>query len=455
MELPEWQFHYTIMQGKKKMNKPNILLILTDQQSANMMSCTGNRYLKTPYMDQLASDGIRFERAYCASPECLPSRTSMITGHYPGEFNIITNDSSSKAIIPDSVFTKGLGFLLKNTGYEAVYAGQQHFPFPAEKLGFDVLTKNERDELPHVCSDYINARRSKPFFMVSSFINPHDICYMAIYDFMPEEVRQKFGFNNNIAIGNVRNAMKIPEGITEDEFYDSLCPPLPDNFEAQENEPEAIAIHHNEANRYFKREARIHYTEKNWKLHRYAYCRLTELVDSQIGFLINALKESGQYDNTIIIFTADHGDLDSAHRLEHKELLYEESCRIPLIISPSKIPGRIESDHLVSNGLDTIKTILDYAEIDELNELKGQSLKPLAENLPEPKPRTFLKVECKMGKAVISKNYKYAVYNAGKNNRQLYDRQNDPGEMRNSINDADKQQILKDHIEAYERLTKQ
>jgi len=427
------------------MNKPNIFFILTDQQSANMMSCTGNKYLKTPYMDEIANRGIRFERAYCANSECLPSRFSMITGRYPGECNIGSNHLGD-VNIPAEVFEKGLGFLLKKTGYETVYAGQQHFPFEAEKIGFDVLTKDARDLLPGICVDFIKTKRDKPFFLTASFINPHDICQMAIQDFIPIDERKKHGLHNELAAANIKNALKILDEISEDEFYDKLCPPLPDNFERQENEPEAIALQHEQPGRYFKREARKHYSERDWRRHRYVYCRLTELVDAQIGILINALKESGQYDNTVIILSTDHGDIDSAHRLEHKEILYEECCRIPLVISPSAVPGMVDSENLISNGLDIIQTVLDYAGIPgELSHLKGKSLKPLADNRAGFVPRKYLRVESRMGIAVVSQNYKYAEYNTGKNAEQFYDRINDPGETRNALNDPDKLKIIEEH----------
>jgi len=249
--------------------------------------------------------------------------------------------------------------------------------------------------------------------------------------------------------------LSILDKVSEDEFYEKLCPPLPPNYEIQENEPEAIALQHEQPGRYFKREARKHYTDRDWRRHRYVYCRLTELVDALIGKLINALKESGQYENTVIIFSTDHGDLDSSHRLEHKEILSEECCRVPLIVTPVAVPGSIDTGHLVSTGLDIIKTILDYAGIsetrfkDELSHLRGKSLKPLVENKDNYVSRDYLKIESRMGKSIVSRNYKYAVYNAGKNNEQLYDRINDPGEMRNAINDADKQQVLREHRNAF------
>ena len=85
------------------MKKPNILFVFTDQQSANMMSCTGNRFLKTPNMDRLAAAGLRFERAYCTNPVCLPSRFSLMTGLYPGEINMYHNDGNQISL-NDEIF---------------------------------------------------------------------------------------------------------------------------------------------------------------------------------------------------------------------------------------------------------------------------------------------------------------------------------------------------------------
>jgi len=427
------------------MTRPNILFIFTDQQAANMMSCTGNNYLKTPHMDKLAAAGIRFERAYCANPLCSPSRCSLLTGRYPSKLNVYGNDLT-KAVVGQEIFENGLGYLFKKNGYNAVYAGKQHVPFSVEKIGFDIISKNQRDEIADTCADYVKKNNQKPFLMIASFINPHDICFMSIDRFAAaDDPLRNFGRG---AIDKVRTILREADEVSASGPPDQTLPPLPVNFELQENEPEAISIYQNQGKHSFMGEARKKYTEPDWRKHRYLYSRLTETADTQMGRIIDALEESGQMENTVIIFSSDHGEIDGAHKLEHKDLFYEECCRVPLIISPAAVPGMIDNEHIISNGLDIIKTIIDYAGIEQPSFLTGKSLKSLAENKNNYQPRTYLKIESQLGKAVVSKNYKYAVYNEGKNNEQLYDRINDPGEMRNAVNDADKQLILEKHRKA-------
>ncbi len=291
--------------------KPNILLILTDQQSAEMMSCAGNPYLNTPAMDSLASSGVRFEKTYCTNPVCVPSRFSLMTGRMPSEIALRSNEDSHIQCIPEDIKEKGLGYLARKAGYDPAYGGKVHLPkMSAEDIGFNNITDDERKELAQVCADFIKEKREKPFFLVASFINPHDICYMAIRDENPNAEFFKYVVKELEALDE---ALKLPENMSEEEFFNKYCPPLPDNFEPQEDEPEAVDYLLNQ--RTFKKKAREEYSEKRWRLHRWAYCRLTEMVDTQIGQVLDAVKASGKDEETVIIFTSDHGDMDSAHRL--------------------------------------------------------------------------------------------------------------------------------------------
>ena len=149
---------------------PNILFIMTDQQSAAMMSCAGNEYVNTPAMARLAQTGMRFERAYCTNPICVPSRFSLMTGLMPNVINLRNNDCSEITSV-DHITAQGIGHLFKTAGYEAVYGGKEHLPgMNSANLGFDYISSDGRDKLAEVCAGYIREYdRDKPFFMVSSF----------------------------------------------------------------------------------------------------------------------------------------------------------------------------------------------------------------------------------------------------------------------------------------------
>jgi len=423
--------------------RPNLVFVFTDQQSAHMMSCTGNPWLKTPAMDRLAASGVRFDRAYCSDPVCVPSRFSLMTGRMPSEIALRSNDASHIEAVPDHIKETGLGWLFRRAGYEPMYGGKVHLPkLTPEDIGFDVLTGDQRDGLADACVEYLGQDHEKPFLLVASFINPHDICYMAIRDSMEDEKEKRLVSRGRIELERLDQALQLPEGVSEAEFFDKHCPTLPPNYEPQEDEPEAIRWLLSE--RPFKQKARERWPDERWRMHRWAYCRLTEMVDAQIGRVLDAIDERSDVENTVVIFSSDHGDLDSAHRMEHKTAFYEEPCRIPLIVSQpgTTAGGLVNNTHLVSNGLDLVPTLCDYAGIEVPTDLKGLSFRPLAEDRGRPDWRTRLPIESQLGQAVVTDRYKYILYDEGEGREQLMDLQEDPFETRNAARDPDKQQVL-------------
>lgn len=427
----------------KSSSRPNILFIFTDQQNATMINCAGNAYLKTPAMDSLAETGVRFDRAYCTNPVCLPSRFSLMTGRMPSEINVRSNNAAHVTAIPDNIARTGLGWLFRQAGYDTAYGGKIHLPkMRPPDIGFDYITDDERDGLAQTCADYIKQPRSQPFLLVASFINPHDICYLSIRDLSPNNPLLK---NAQVELATLDRALALPENVRVEDFFSRVCPPLPPNFEPQQSEPEAIRMIL--AQRPFKKRARDQWTEKQWRMHRWAYVRLTEMVDKQIGLVLHALRASGQEENTLVIFTSDHGDTDSAHRMEHKTTLYEEACRVPMIMSQPGVtpPGEVNHTHLVSNGLDLVPTLCDYAGIQIPNGLSGLSLRPLTEGRQPDSWRTSLHLESEFGRMIVTTRYKYMLYDQGADREQLIDLQSDPGEMRNASRDAENKAALLEH----------
>ena len=426
----------------------NVLFIFTDQQSATMMSCAGNGFVKTPAMDRLAARGTRFEHAYCAAPVCSPSRLSLFTGCMPSDFGMRSNEAG-QTTIPEKTKSQGIGWQLKSAGYQALYGGKQHLPhMTAKDLGFDMLSMSERDELAGACESFLAKPGDQPFFLVASFINPHDICYMAIRDSSETDQEQALVNNAKQEFAELDRSLKLPPGMSEKAFFDTVCPPLPDNFEPQQDEPEAIRDLL--ALRLFRMKARQNWSDQRWRLHRWAYARLTERVDEQIGRVLDALDQSPVADRTVVIFTSDHGDMDASHRMEHKTAFYEEAARVPLIVAGPNVPaGVINREHVVSNGLDLIPAVCDYANITPDEALAGQSFRPLAEGRAPATPRDTVPMVNEIGYAVVSKTHKYALHDRGANREQLYDLIKDPGETRNAINDADQAETLATMREAF------
>jgi arylsulfatase A-like enzyme len=192
---------------------------------------------------------------------------------------------------------------------------------------------------------------------------------------------------------------------------------------------------------------RKEYDEKAWRINRWIYHRLTERVDGEIGRILNGLKKAGLEDNTLIIFTSDHGNMDASHRLASKGMFYEESVGVPFILKyKGGIPaGQTDRKHLVSTGLDILPTICDYAGIDIPEHLLGRSLRPVAEGETVDDWRTYVASENHYTRMIRSQRYKYCAFDDPDSKESLVDVENDSGEMRNLVDDPEFQKVLAEH----------
>jgi len=424
--------------------KPNIIYIYTDQQSGSMMSCSGNKWLKTPAMDYIAENGIRFTRAYTTNPVCVPARISMMTGRFPGSFNDnkgkpVRENSGGMKIgqISDEVANTTIAAFLKKADYDLVYGGKEHLPkgLTPKALGFNDICNDQREKLAEETAKYIKGKHDKPYFMIVSLINPHDICYMAIRDFASTEVEKNLVKRGVTECAVLDKAMKMPKGVSENEFFEKYCPPLPPNYQPQKDEPKAIDYLLDQWN--FRRKAREQYTDRQWRHFRWAYCRLTEFVDNKVQTILDAIKQSGAEDNTLVIFSSDHGENASSHRLQHKTTFYEETANIPFMAMWKGVipPGQVDDKHLVSNGLDLLPTVCDYAGIMGVADPRGKSLRPLFQGR-KVKWRDTLGVENEIGRMVVSKDkLKYIRYDAVGKEERLLDLKRDPHETTHFTDD--------------------
>jgi arylsulfatase A-like enzyme len=428
-------------------NRPNILLIITDQQRAGLLGCEGDRHIRTPALDRLAASGTRFELAYAANPVCVPSRVSMMTGRMPSYFGMRSN-AEHRNSVPDGTVENAMGSILRRAGYQTVYGGKTHWlqGMTPTSIGFDLLTSDERDGLAEACSQFLREPKEQPFLLVASFINPHDICYMAIDDFTSATGQPTMYPQSKVERQRLAQAMQIPAGVSENEFFSTIAPPLPSNFEIPPHEPESITQSYVEPAGYLKY-ARSQWSPQRWRLYRWAYRRLMEMVDRQIGQVLTALDEAGLADSTVVIFTSDHGDMDAAHRMEHKSVLYEEAARVPLIIRDplQATPFAVDQIHPVTVGLDLLPTLCDYAGVESPPDLAGQSLRGLINGDETMPARTFTVVESQAGRMVRTGRFKYVVYESGANRQQLIDLATDPGEMVNLVEDPTYAQVLAEH----------
>ena len=417
---------------------PNVLVIIVDQQYAEMMSCAGNPYVKTPNLDSLAATGVRFQLAYCANPVCVPSRTSMLTGVMPSRVGMESNEGIKKSKqAAQGVLVNSMGQVFARGGYEAFYGGKQHVPMTIEEAGFKNIEKDSGSKLAETSAKFLRQPHDKPFLMVASFINPHDICGMAIADAKsPGKID---------GTKQLKDALQLPAGMSREEFFAKVCPPLPANYAIPAGEPEAILA---ADMRSFRTHARNDWSDEQWRMHRWAYAQLTNLVDGQIGQVLAALRETGLEKNTVVVFLSDHGDMDASHHLEHKSVLYDEAARVPFIVSWKGVTkaGLVDREHLVSTGQDLIPTICDFAGIPVPSALKGRSVRALAEGRAPATPwRETQVVENGGSRMLRSAHYKYSVYESGARREVLTDMLADPGEMKNLALDPAFAPVLAEH----------
>jgi len=458
------------MQSSKSNVKPNILLIFTDQQNATMMSAAGNKDLKTPSMDYLADQGVRFSRAYCTSPVCGPARSSIVSGRMPHETGVEWNGQRMKDDILNA------GELFRKNGYHTVWGGKWHlpdsYPYAREKSikGFDLLPFWDRDEkwflgaetdrpLTEAVVSFIrDYDQEKPLFLAVSYHNPHDICFYARKDGWVSENDSLL----EIRYYGFKHQLPAVIGTHPDYFKD--LPHLPLNHEIEPNEPNFITDKRSYHKEYGLEThlANAEFGDKEWHGYLNAYNRLTEMVDEEIGQVIEAIKSKGMWENTLIVFTSDHGDGAAAHKWAAKLSLYEESSKIPMIlVYPGEVPAGKVNQYLTSQ-IDILPTMLDYAQIEPKTNFTGKSLKNIIDD-PLFGWREYLVVELadykpdptRKGRMLRINDFKYNIYSTGE--EQLFNLQDDPGETQNLIRKIGFEDIrlgCRDSLRSWAKTTK-
>lgn len=246
---------------------------------------------------------------------------------------------------------------------------------------------------------------------------------------------------------------KLPEpmGIHPDSL--SCLPPLPGNFSKDISEPEFIMDKRVKPNPYGDEvQLSSEFSEREWQAYLNSYYRLTELVDKEVGKIIEALKRNGMYENSLIIFTSDHGDGMAAHEWAAKLSFYEESVKVPLImVLPEKWQCGAVNSQLVSLA-DLVPTFCDYAKVSTKTNFAGMSLRR-AVYPAEERWRDFIVAELadhlgdrtRKGRMIRTGRYKYAVYSSGERNEQLFDLMADPGETKNLAYSKEYREVLEKH----------
>ncbi len=388
--------------------RPNILFIHVDQMHFEAMSAYGNPYVKTPAMDRMANDGVSFRASYSAMPQCCPARACWYTGRMSSEHGVVTNGRPMLPEIPD------LGqWLSKHGDYESVYSGKWHVSGRDVAESFKIISSNtgkgeEQDgTVARACMGFLeNYKSKKPFFLNAGFLNPHDCCYTA---------------GAAGGQGKFRFAKEIAEKL----------PPLPKNFAPP------------------KRGGRVgDWSEQDWQYYIYIYYRWVEMVDAEIGRLYDALANSRFADNTVVVFSSDHGDGLGFHGNISKGYMEEEAWRVPTIIIPpgGMSKGKEDNEHL-SIAVDLPATICDYAGVPMLPKMTvGKSLRPLVEGKKSDDWHEYVVGESFLGDGKVGvrdAKYKTIFYCDGP--VKVFDIESDPLEMKDLSESSKGKTVIEKH----------
>ncbi len=434
----------------------NVLFVVSDDLCPRL-GCYGDALMKSPNIDRLAARGVRFERAYCQFPLCNPSRASFLTGLRPDSTGVFENSTQFRKNVPDHVT---LGQRFQKGGYFVARVGKlYHYGVPAQ-IGTDGLDdppswqerinprgRDKDDEekiftlnpkakgparfggtLSWLAADGEDAEQTdgksaaatiklmeqhhdKPFFIACGFFRPHTP-YVA-----PKKWFEMYPLDK---IKLPVLAPNYKEGVPEPAFLSSK--------KEQENISDDL------------RKQAIQ-----------AYHASTSFMDAQVGQLLDGLDRLKLTDKTIVVFFSDHGYHLYEHGLWQKMSLFENSARVPLVIS---VPGSKQAGQVCRRTVELIdlhSTLADLCGLPAPSNLDGKSLKPLLDNpkaewdkpaltqvtrgtptqtnAPTTKPSV-------VGRSIRTEQYRFTEWNSGDKGIELYDHDSDPGELKNLANDA-------------------
>jgi arylsulfatase len=421
------------------MKRPNILIIYTDQQRADTIGYGGNNLIHTPNLDALAKSGALFENMYVNCPVCMPSRMSMLSGRYPASLRIACNGIPMPKNIPC------LHNILKKYGYRTANIGKLHFmnhsdrdhSLPHDDYGFDVLINSDE---PGCYNDaYIKwvekqspemlekCRCTTPPHWTGKPVIKHPRNTNNPYLFEGPEELTHTSFVAEETCNFIKNQDTEPFFCIAG-FYAPHTPLNPPRrfVEMYDEEDMPLPIRNNGEN--FEDTS-----DRQWQKVKTYYYALISHIDDQVGKIIQILEKTEKLEDTLIIFTSDHGEYLGDHGRIQKCGPEDSSAKVPLIIS---YPGKVKKTQRyqeITEGVDIAPTVLDYCGIQKPVYMQGQSLKPLMENKDFTKKESAF-IELKVPytyayKAIRTKDFLYYINNNGE--EYLYDMKTDPGQLNN------------------------
>lgn len=437
--------------------RPNLLIIMADQMAGLALPFLGHPIVRAPNLESLARNGVLFENAYCNSPLCAPSRASMVTGQLPSRIGTYDNAAEFPASLPT------FGHYLRALGYYTCLCGKMHFVGPDQLHGFEerlttdiypadfgwtpdwenpekrlswyhnmlsivqagtCLTSNQLDFDEEVAfhatrkiHDMARDGDGRPFCLFVSFTHPHD----------PFAIAQAYW-----------------DRYDHDQIDLPAVPPMP----ANQFDPHSRRLHHVcDLGRYQQTEERVRNA-------RHAYYGAISYVDDKVGQLVQALEATGFLENTVIIFTSDHGEMLGERGMWYKMSFFEWAARVPLVFYA---PGRLKPQHVKKNVslVDLLPTLVELGSetcsVHELSDdLDGVSLVPFLRGDSSDRPDTvYGEILCEgaIAPCFMIRRGRYKYIYSQTDPEQLYDLDADPPELENLVGRPGHEQVRRQFLE--------
>lgn len=463
--------------------RPNILFIITDQQPVSTMGCYGNALDPTPHADRLAKGGVRFDAFHIAAFACSPSRASFYTGRYSHTHGVVNNDVLLDPAIPT------LGTITRDAGYDTAFYGKSHLSGKMYRRPVKGADDNVTNEWY-----YRRVEDDKRFtFERAPGGVGEDATQMGFTDWAGgwkqfHDYLRSVGLADLLGgdpprVGNHNDAPSGPEGthiyskIPEDHhmaaffrkkaveflgahprgaspfcmvvsFYGPHLPVAPPKPWDEKYSLDQVSLPDNLRDDMKGKPKRQSNDTRKYVLGKWSdeqlldyirrYYGYSAYIDAQVGMILDALEASGQADDTIVVFTSDHGDMITAHGHIYKMATcgYDELLRVPFILRYPRLDQGGRSNKALVSSVDTLATLLDLAELPLPKGQQGRSFRPLLTG----KTSTFRDhVICNSGGrnlTVTDGAWKYvANWSPPRDIDELYDMKADPGEMVNLIDD--------------------